>query len=95
MSVTYQMIAATDIGQVRNANEDSLRIIPSINLAVVADGMGGHKAGDVASRMAVDSISEYFEEQANIRDVIGGELSLDVMSDAFSSNSRLGPSQAG
>ncbi|BBP89247.1 hypothetical protein BsIDN1_28650 [Bacillus safensis] len=35
-------------------------------LAVVADGMGGHLAGDVASRMAVSSLKEYWEETSSI-----------------------------
>ena len=52
MSFHYKMIAATDVGNVRSINEDSLRIIPSLNLAVVADGMGGAPAGDAASSLA-------------------------------------------
>ena len=78
------MIAATDIGQSRVSNEDSLRIMPSINLAVVADGMGGHKAGDIASRMAVNCLCDYFEEQAVILQQVGGNLTSSIMSDAFS-----------
>jgi PPM family protein phosphatase len=49
----------TDIGRVRQVNEDSLWVeqLPSgIVAAVVADGMGGHLAGEVASRMTVDSL---------------------------------------
>lgn len=83
MGITYNMIAATDTGHVREVNEDSLRFIPSLNLAVVADGMGGHKAGDIASRMAVNSLCDYFEEQAMIRDEIGGEVTTTIMSEAF------------
>ena len=64
----YRMIAATDIGNVREINEDSLQILPELNLAVVADGMGGHKAGEIASRMAVGALSNYFEEQLLISD---------------------------
>ena len=83
MSLSFKMIGATDVGQVRAANEDSLRILPTINIAVVADGMGGHKAGDIASRMAVNALCEHFEEQALIQNQIGGASSLQAMSDAF------------
>lgn len=45
---------ASDVGQLRQVNEDSMLLGPGV--FVVADGMGGHAAGDVASRMAVDTI---------------------------------------
>lgn len=77
------MIAATDIGLVRAVNEDSLRIMPEINLAVVADGMGGHKAGDIASRMAVSALCDHFEEQTKINDAVGYDNSDSTMADAF------------
>ena len=47
---------ATDKGRVRPVNEDCWAFEPSRGLCVVADGMGGHKAGDVAARIAVDTI---------------------------------------
>ena len=55
----------TDTGVVRDHNEDSVTILKNINneyLIVVADGMGGHKAGEVASSMAVDHITKKFNE---------------------------------
>ena len=79
----FQMIAATDVGQVREVNEDSLRIMPDHSLAVVADGMGGHKAGDIASRMAVNSLCDYFQEQAVIREEMEGDTGRGILSDAF------------
>lgn len=50
----------TDPGRVRPENEDCIVTHAELGLAVLADGMGGHQAGEVASRMAVDVISEYF-----------------------------------
>lgn len=53
------MTSQTDIGRVRLVNEDRAAFQVDLNglsLAIVADGMGGHQAGDIASQMAVDTI---------------------------------------
>jgi serine/threonine protein phosphatase PrpC len=50
----------SDVGLQREHNEDSFCILPEFDLFVVADGMGGHKAGDVASRMATHTIASFF-----------------------------------
>src|SRR5262245_19739408 len=52
---------ATHTGRVRKQNEDSLLSLPQFGLFVVADGMGGVNAGEVASRMAVDAIQAFIE----------------------------------
>lgn len=70
MPLHLKMIAATDVGAVRPMNEDSLRVVPELGLAVVADGMGGHKAGEVASRMAVGTLCRFFEEQFLVSDEV-------------------------
>jgi protein phosphatase len=49
----------TDVGRKRKGNEDALFLNPEQRLFVVADGMGGHAAGEVASKIAVDSINEF------------------------------------
>lgn len=54
----------TDVGRIRSVNEDSCYVNPDLNgflLAIVADGMGGHQAGDTASQMATRVISEHLQ----------------------------------
>jgi protein phosphatase len=51
-----EIAAVTDVGSVRQFNEDSIVADPEIGAAVLADGMGGHRAGEVASHMAAQII---------------------------------------
>lgn len=63
-----QITGITDEGLVRDHNEDSIGSDASLGLLVLADGMGGHKGGEVASAIAVDSIlQELRENLPNIR----------------------------
>ncbi len=53
----------TDVGKVRSSNEDALGLELERGIFVVADGMGGHQAGEVASQQAVDSMLESLRER--------------------------------
>ena len=52
---------ATNVGMKRAHNEDNHVLVPTENLYVVADGMGGHASGEVASEIAVNSVSDFFK----------------------------------
>ena len=61
MQISFQ----TDVGKKRNSNQDYVAIFKNkagITLAILADGMGGHQAGDVASKMAVEGMGEKWQE---------------------------------
>jgi len=61
----------TDVGLVRDHNEDSIIVNKNLNgdyLMVVADGMGGHRAGDVASMMAVDIFGKAWSKVEGFKD---------------------------
>lgn len=52
----------TDVGMQREHNEDAFCILPDEALFVIADGMGGHRAGDVASQLATATLTSFFNE---------------------------------
>ena len=60
--MNFRSAGKTDIGLKRKINEDNILVEPDIGLFIVADGMGGHKAGDVASRMVVETMGDYWSK---------------------------------
>ena len=88
----------SDVGRVRQRNEDAAKVSPEVSLYAVADGMGGHRAGDRASRIAVDSIHQFLadaaqEEELSAEDAIREAFQLanrNIIEDASGRPDRLG-----
>ncbi len=63
--------AATDTGQVRDGNEDSYLVDRRLHLFAIADGMGGHRAGEVASATALDGLQAAVDSGVSVADAVG------------------------
>ena len=60
-SLRIEVVGETNVGMKRNHNEDNFAVLEEEGLYLVADGMGGHASGEVASQLAVDTIREFFK----------------------------------
>ena len=69
-----QFVARTDVGQVRDHNEDFITENESMGFAVLADGMGGLNAGEVASSMAVHLLIDALAEYRNGSSLVAAEI---------------------
>ncbi len=67
-SDSIRFYAATDVGKVRDHNEDNFLVDKKLSLFVVADGMGGHAAGEVASAIAVRTVHEEIRREKELLD---------------------------
>jgi PPM family protein phosphatase len=74
LGVPLDVGSATDVGRVRDSNEDALLTLDASQdgsiLVAVADGMGGHNAGEVASAIAIESLSRFFEAPADLGEAV-------------------------
>lgn len=68
MPAKTEVAGTTHVGMKRNHNEDNFLLVPDESLFCVADGMGGHSSGEIASRIAVDEIQEFFRMTAKDHD---------------------------
>jgi serine/threonine protein phosphatase PrpC len=74
MSLVIQAAGTTDIGLVRKNNEDNFGYDLRHGIFVVCDGMGGQQAGEVASKIAVDTVLDYFRQAQDIAPVGGARF---------------------
>jgi protein phosphatase len=59
MKLRFEVAGVTDVGRQRDVNEDAFELVPAEPVWVLADGMGGHASGQVASKMAVEAIADF------------------------------------
>jgi protein phosphatase len=69
MSRKFESGAATDVGKVRLVNEDAYLVLPESGIFAVADGMGGHEAGSLASAIVIDALRR-IGEPASVADLL-------------------------
>jgi len=72
--VVVESAGITDVGRKRKGNEDAFLLDDDLKLYVVADGMGGHQAGEVASILVVETIRDYmkgFKEDGDVEGLVG------------------------
>lgn len=60
-----EVAGETNVGRKRSLNEDNFCILSDFGLYLVADGMGGHASGEVASKLAIDTIRDFYERTAD------------------------------
>ncbi len=70
MSTAVRAVGLSDVGMKRQNNQDSFLINEKLGLFAVADGMGGHSGGEVASALAVKALEHVFKEKRNKAEMV-------------------------
>ncbi len=70
MTIRLTVGEATDVGKVRDHNEDGYLVDDGLGLVAVADGMGGHRGGEVASATALEALHASFADHGGLRDAV-------------------------
>ena len=78
----------SDIGKKRKTNEDALLVDDQLGLYIVADGMGGHRAGEVASKLVVETLRDFIQQDPDRED----EIALDEADERLSEEANRVPS---
>lgn len=76
MALKIKGIGLTDVGRVRSINQDSFLADDKTHLYIVADGMGGHVGGEIASRMCAEQISAYLQTNKSVFAQVEGSVQL-------------------
>ena len=85
-----QFVAKTDTGKLREQNEDLYYFDAQLQLFAIADGIGGHESGDVASRIALEIIQEWAQAQVSPHSDLGPMKRLEVLTElAEEANQRI------
>ncbi len=85
-----KIVARTDIGKLRDRNEDSYYFDAPLQLFAIADGMSGHERGDMASRLAMSVIEEWLAAKAHAYSDLGHIHKLEILSElATQANQRV------
>jgi protein phosphatase len=78
----FDVWANTDVGLKREINQDSILVDKNLGLFIVADGMGGHKGGEVASALAVETAQEIIRDKLNEKRLMPRKIMADAYREA-------------